>query len=72
VLALVVRMTVPTPGAAFAEVRDGDALLVSGAALVVFGLLVLSATVGHLVTTRVATIAVDGPPPRRPGRTGSS
>jgi hypothetical protein len=57
VLALVVRMTVPSPGAAFAEVRDGDALLVSGAALVVFGLLVLSATVGHLVTTRVATMA---------------
>jgi hypothetical protein len=57
VLALVVRMMVPTPGAAFAEVRDGDALLVSGAALVVFGLLVLSASAGHLVTTRVVTIA---------------
>jgi hypothetical protein len=57
VLALAVRMTVPTPGAAFTEVRHGDALLVSGAALVVFALLVLSASVGHLVTTRVVTIA---------------
>jgi hypothetical protein len=63
VLALVVRMTVPTPGAAFAEVRDGDALLVSGAALVVFGLLVLAATAGHLVGTRVVPVAGGGPPP---------
>jgi hypothetical protein len=61
VLALAVRMTVPTPGTALAEVRDGDALLVSGAALVVFGLLVLSATVGHLVTTRLVTIAAGQP-----------
>jgi hypothetical protein len=60
-VALAVRMTVPTPGTAFAEVREGDALLVSGAALVVFGLLVLSATVGHLVTTRLVTIAAGQP-----------
>jgi hypothetical protein len=57
VLALGVRLTVPTPARALAEVRDGDAYLVSGAALVVFAALVVGAIAGHVVTGRTVEIA---------------
>jgi hypothetical protein len=61
VLALGVRMTVPSPAGALAELRAGEAHLVSGAALVVFALLLVSAATGHLITTRVVVIAQGQP-----------
>jgi hypothetical protein len=57
VVALGVRMTVPSPSQALVEIREGDAYLVSGTALVVFATLVLGFVVGHVVTTRTVAIA---------------
>jgi hypothetical protein len=57
VLAMAVRMTVPTPSRALEEVRDGASYLVSGAALVAFVALLLGFAVGHLVTSRTVVIA---------------
>jgi hypothetical protein len=61
VLAFGVRMTVPSPSRALAEIREGDAYLVSGSVLVLFLLLLLASAVGHLVTTRVVAIAKGQP-----------
>jgi hypothetical protein len=57
VLAVVVRLTVPSPGVAIAEVREGAAFLVSGVAIVTFGALLLGFAVGHLVASRTVVIA---------------
>jgi hypothetical protein len=56
-LAVGVRLTVPSPSRALAEVRDGDAYLVSGTALLVFVTVVVGAMVGQVVTTRAVALA---------------
>jgi hypothetical protein len=66
-VALGVRMTVPTPGQALAEVRDRAAYLVSGTVLVVFVVLLVAAVAGHLVTSRVVLFA-EGRPTREGAR----
>jgi hypothetical protein len=57
VLAMAVRMTVPTPPRAIEEIREGTSYLVSGAVLVAFVALLLGFVVGHLVTSRTVVIA---------------
>jgi hypothetical protein len=57
VLAMAVRMTVPTPTRAIEEIREGASYLVSGAALVAFVALLLGFAAGHLVTSRTVVIA---------------
>jgi hypothetical protein len=66
-VALGVRLTVPSPGQALAEVRERAAYLVSGTVLVVFVVLLLAAFVGHLITSRVVTFA-EGRPTREAAR----
>jgi hypothetical protein len=56
-LALAVRMLVPSPTRALAEIRAGEAYLVSGTLLIVFVTLLFGAAVGHLVITGVDAIA---------------
>jgi hypothetical protein len=56
-LALAVRMLVPSPTRALAEIRAGEAYLVSGTVLIVFVMLLFGAAVGHLVIGGVDAVA---------------
>lgn len=56
-LSLGVRLAFPTPQQAIAEVREGDAYLVSGVALATFVLLLVSAVAGKVVTGRIVSFS---------------
>lgn len=56
-----VRFTVPSPGTALAEVRAGDAPIISGAMLVLMLLVAVGYGIGHATATGTATIATPAP-----------